>query len=210
MGVVQGINLITMVWTQGDSHIPQIYQLYDKTRTAPTKGPFSFNACCSTASRLKPACIVFDGWYSSLENLKTIRAATIGLWQGSSVIAQWTRMAWVIVHCTGRSWRLVELLCISKAMDGQSIQDSYPRRWHWLLTTNDLTFDAGVEWLQLAESAWTIGISSRTRGSFVGERCQLRASCAQRNHIGLAPRAFFASGVSKPCEFVNSWNPMPN
>ena len=35
--VVQGINLITLLWTQGDSHIPCDYRLYDKNTDGATK-----------------------------------------------------------------------------------------------------------------------------------------------------------------------------
>lgn len=35
--VVQGINLITLLWTEGDSHIPCDYRLYEKSSDGATK-----------------------------------------------------------------------------------------------------------------------------------------------------------------------------
>ena len=56
--------------------------------------------------------------------------------------------------------------------------------------TNDLTMHE-LKRLQLAEFAWKIEEYHRGIKQFCGvERCQVRASRAQRNHIGLALRAF--------------------
>ena len=73
--VVQGINLITLLWTQGDSHIPCDYRLYDKNTDGATKNDHLRSMLAQALHRgFKPACVVFDGWYSSLENLKTIHS----------------------------------------------------------------------------------------------------------------------------------------
>lgn len=58
--------------------------------------------------------------------------------------------------------------------------------------------------LKFAEISWTIEEYHRGIKQFVGiERCQVRQAYAQRNHIGLALRAFrrierycFATGIS--------------
>ena len=72
--VVLGINLITLLWTEGDSHIPCDYRIYDKNNEGRSK-----NAHCRALLReaknrgLSPTHVVFDSWYSGLDNLKTIR-----------------------------------------------------------------------------------------------------------------------------------------
>src|SRR3954470_21105163 len=73
--VVRGINLITIVWSDGDRHIPCDYRLYDKARDGLTKNDH-FRAMLATAADrgFAPRCILFDQWYGSLENLKAIRA----------------------------------------------------------------------------------------------------------------------------------------
>jgi putative transposase len=72
--VVRGINLTTLLWTDGDRHIPCDYRLYDKGADGLTKNDH-FGAMLRTAHErgFAPDCVAFDGWYSSLENLKLIR-----------------------------------------------------------------------------------------------------------------------------------------
>ena len=72
--VVCGINLITLMWTDGDSQIPCDYRLYNKQHDDLSKNDH-FQSLISTAHQrgFTPECVVFDSWYSSLKNLKTIR-----------------------------------------------------------------------------------------------------------------------------------------
>ena len=72
--VVEGINLITLLWTEGDRHVPVDYRLYDKAGDDLTKNDH-FQALLKTAHErgFRPECAVFDSWYGSLENLKLIR-----------------------------------------------------------------------------------------------------------------------------------------
>ena len=72
--VVEGINLITLLWTDGDRHMPVDYRLYDKTGDALTKNDH-FRALLETAHGrgFMPECVVFDSGYSRLENLKRVR-----------------------------------------------------------------------------------------------------------------------------------------
>lgn len=73
--VVRGINLITLLWTEGDSHIPCDYRLYDKQSDGATKNDHFRSMLQGAKERaFQPKYVVFDGWYSSLENLKTIRS----------------------------------------------------------------------------------------------------------------------------------------
>lgn len=72
--VVQGINLITLLWTEGDRHIPLDYRFYEKSVDGATKNEH-FRSMLATAKErgFAPQCVVFDSWYSSLDNLKLIR-----------------------------------------------------------------------------------------------------------------------------------------
>ena len=72
--VVSGINLITLMWTDGDTHIPCDYRLYNKQHDHLTKNDH-FQSLIATADErgFRPESVVFDSWYSSLKNLKTIR-----------------------------------------------------------------------------------------------------------------------------------------
>jgi hypothetical protein len=72
--VVQGINLISLLWTEGDRHIPIDYRFYERSVDGATKNDH-FRVMLETASSrgFTPECVVFDSWYSSLDNLKLIR-----------------------------------------------------------------------------------------------------------------------------------------
>jgi putative transposase len=73
--VVSGINLITLLWTEGDRHVPVDYRIFDKKKDSLTKNDH-FHQMLKEAQRrgFQPSCVVFDSWYSGLENLKLIRS----------------------------------------------------------------------------------------------------------------------------------------
>ena len=65
--VVNGINLVTLLWTDGDRHIPCDYRIYDKAKDGLTKNDH-FRAMLEEAKTrgFVPECICFDSWYASL------------------------------------------------------------------------------------------------------------------------------------------------
>lgn len=190
--VVAGINLITLLWTEGDRHVPVDYRLYDKVGDALTKNDH-FQALLKTAHErgFTPACVVFDSWYSSLANLKLIQGWGWG-WltrlkanrlgnpdrRGLRAVAQVNTAAeGTIVHLKG--YGLIRLFKIV-APDGDI-------EW-W--ASNDLRMTP-LQRVRFAGYAWTIEHYHRGIKQFCGvERAQVRAARAQRNHIGLCLRAF--------------------
>lgn len=203
--VVQGINLISLLWTEGDRHIPLDYRFYEKSVDAATKNDHFRSMLATARSRgFSPQCVVFDGWYSALANLKLIREYG-WIWltrlkrnrhvnpdrsgnrqlQDVDIAAKGT-----IVHLKG--YGLVKVFKIV-APDGDID--------YW--ATNDLEMGE-LQRLQFAEFGWAIEEYHRGLKQCCGaERAQVRSSRAQRNHVGLAIRAFlrlelhwFATGVS--------------
>ncbi|CAA9371467.1 MAG: hypothetical protein AVDCRST_MAG93-8460 [uncultured Chloroflexia bacterium] len=73
--MVAGINLVTLLWSDGTHAIPCDYRLYDKPVDGVTKNAH-FRDMLATAKQrgFEPRLVAFDSWYSSLENLKTIRS----------------------------------------------------------------------------------------------------------------------------------------
>src|SRR4051794_8157311 len=71
--VVPGINLVTLIWSDGTHAIPCDYRLFDKPTDGLTKNDH-FRAMLATAYArgFHPRLVAFDSWYSSLENLKAI------------------------------------------------------------------------------------------------------------------------------------------
>jgi len=73
--VVQGINLLTLLWSEGESHIPCDYRVYDKTNDGKGKNDHFSDLLHQAKQRgFQPEYILFDSWYSSLDNLKLIRS----------------------------------------------------------------------------------------------------------------------------------------
>jgi putative transposase len=202
--VVSGINLVTLLWTDGDRHIPCDYRLYDKADGATKNDHFAAMVRAAHTREFKPRCVAFDGWYSSLENLTPVRACG-WTWltrlksnrlvnldrQGvralkDTAVAPTGTVVWL------PGYGLVKVFGIV-APDGDIA--------YW--TTNDLTM-TDLTRLPFAEFAWAIEHYHRGIKQCTGiERCQCRSARAQRNHIGLALRAFlrfeahcFARGIS--------------
>jgi len=72
--VVQGINLISLVWSDGDAVLPCDYRLYNKAQDGLSKNDH-FQAMLEQAHTrgFDPTLVAFDSWYSSLDNLKLVR-----------------------------------------------------------------------------------------------------------------------------------------
>lgn len=71
--VVKGINLITTLWTDGSALVPCDFRLYNAAKDGLTKNDHFQNMLLSAKQRgMEPKYILFDSWYSSMENLKLI------------------------------------------------------------------------------------------------------------------------------------------
>lgn len=202
--VVQGINLVSLLWTDGDRHVPCDYRIYDKADARTKNDHFADMIRAAYARKFAPRCVVFDGWYSSLENLKLIRNCG-WIWltrlksnrlvnrdrQGTRALKD-TTIATTGTEVWLPGYGLVKVFGIATP-DGDTA--------YW--ATNDLSM-TDLTRLQLAEFSWTIESYHRGIKQCTGiERCQCRTAKAQRNHIGLALRAFlrfeahcFARGIS--------------
>jgi hypothetical protein len=190
--VVKGIDLITLLWTDGDRNLPCDYRVYDRPNDGKTKNDhFADMLQVAKARGFSPECVLFDGWYSSLENLKLIRQHgwrwLTRLKENRHVNPDRTGLRAVskcaiaatgtVVHLEG--YGLIKVFRI-EAKDGTTA--------YW--ATNNLEMDE-LERLRLADASWRIeeyhrGLKQTTNV----ERCQCRKEVAQRNHIGLALRAF--------------------
>jgi putative transposase len=190
--VVSGINLITVLWTDGDRHVPVDYRLFDKRKDALTKNDH-FSAMLKEAHQrgFQPSCVVFDSWYSGLENLKLIRSLgwiwltrlktnrkvnpdREGLRGVSEVeIGESGRVVWLEGYGLVRVFKIV-------ATDGD-IE---------LWATNKIEM-SDLERVKWAGFAWTIENYHRGLKQFcLIERAQVRSRRAWRNHVGFCLRAF--------------------
>jgi putative transposase len=203
--VVQGINLVTLLWTDGERHIPCDYRLAAKGIDGLTKNDH-FRHMLQTAHQrgFAPACVLFDSWYGSLANLKLVRDLE---WRWLTQLksnrlvnpdgtglralsAADLRAEGTIIHLKG--YGLVKIFKLVTT-DGD-IE-------YW--ATNDLNLNE-LQRLHFTEFIWMIESYHRAIKQCCGiEKAQVRSAIAQRNHISLALRAFlrlervaFVSGVS--------------
>lgn len=203
--VVQGINLLTLLWSDGDRHIPCDYRLYDKANDGLSKNDHFQDMIRQAQGRsFIPECVIFDSWYSSLENLKLVR--DIG----------WTWLTRLkrnrIVNLNRLGQQPLAKVAVSAAGTMVYLKGYGPIQVFKIVTpdgdiefwaTNDLEM-VELTRLRLAENAWAIEHYHRGIKQYCGiERAQVRAPRAQRNHIGLALRAFlrleaycFVQGIS--------------
>lgn len=71
--VVHGIGLETLLWTDGEKHIPVDYRIYAKKEDGYTKNHHFRQMLSLSANRgFKPQGILIDAWYATVENLKMI------------------------------------------------------------------------------------------------------------------------------------------
>ena len=71
--VVKGINLVTLLATDGDRRVPCDYRVYDKADKKTKNDHFADMVRAAQTRGFQPRCVAFDGWYSSLDNLKLLR-----------------------------------------------------------------------------------------------------------------------------------------
>jgi hypothetical protein len=204
--VVKGIDLVSLVWSDGDGLWPTDYRLVDPADGKEVTKNVHFRSMLAVAKGrgFEPDYVTFDCWYSGRDNLKAIEAND---WhfltqvrcnrrvnldrQGNRPINELPiSEKGTIVHLEGfglvKAFRIV-------ATNGDTE--------YWI--TNDLGMGE-MKRRQVAEMAWGIEEYHRGLKQFSGvERCQARHPKAQRNHIGLAIRTFlrleyhrFTTGVS--------------
>ena len=76
-GVIKGIGLVNTVWyaPEKDEYLPVDFRIYDKDCDGKTKNDhFQDMLRIAKYRGLKPEAVLTDCWYSSLDNLKTIRS----------------------------------------------------------------------------------------------------------------------------------------
>jgi hypothetical protein len=73
--VVQGINLILTIWTDGSAIVPVDFRIYCPDKDGKNKNDhFRDMVRAAEERQFHPDCVIFDSWYSSIDNLKLIRS----------------------------------------------------------------------------------------------------------------------------------------
>lgn len=191
--VVAGINLLTLLWTDGSACLPCDCRIYDKPLPNGNTKNEHFRTMLATAKQrgFTPNLVCFDSWYSSLENLKAVRA------HGWSFLTRLKSNRLVNPDGNGNvsldtiaipnAGRVVHLKGFGFVQVFRTVARNGSADY-W--ATNKLTMRAS-EQSAVAAQTWTIEEYHRGLKQCCGvERAHVRKATAQRNHILLAVRAF--------------------
>ena len=191
--VVEGINLITLLWTDAERCVPVDYRVFDKDRDGKTKNDhFSEMLIVAHERGFEPQLVCFDSWYGSIDNLKLCRSlgwhfltrlkanrqirvaggtlqavSDAGLCGGDGTV------------CWLKGFGEIKVFRVC-ATDGTS--------QYWATSLKALTED---ERETQARAAWRIEMYHRSlKQQCLIERAQCRRLRPVLNHIGLCIRAF--------------------
>ncbi len=191
--VVAGINLITLLWTDGVRVVPVDYRVFDKDRDGKTKNDHFAEMLLEAFERgFNPELICFDSWYASIENLKLIRSLgwhfLTRLKSNRQIRVADGKLEAVSVAglcggdgtlCWLKGFGEIKVLRV-RATDGTSE--------YW--ATNRVQLSE-AERQKFALAAWRIEMSHRgLKQQCLIERAQCRRLRPVLNHIGLCIRAF--------------------
>lgn len=199
---VNGIDITTMLWSDGDCHIPVDYRLYARDLDGKTKNDHFQDMLRSVKERgMRPKAILFDSWFASNDNLKTITQygwTWITELKKNRIINHHQHFGDVeipkeglICHLRGYGWIKVIKRVVTDDHVGY-------------LATNDIAFTADDISRGYAER-WEIEEYHRGLKQTTGiEDCQARTGRIQRNHIFCCLIAFLGLEVKRIQEGV-SW-----
>ena len=191
--VVGGINLITLLWTDGVRCVPIDYRLFDKDTDGKTKNDHFAEMLLEAFERgFNPELVCFDSWYASVDNLKLVRSL------GWHFLTRLKSNRQINVNRSGRQAIAAAGLCGGdgticwltgfgevkvfrvRATDGASE--------YWATSLRKMT---EPERESQATSAWRIEMYHRAlKQQCLIERAQVRRRRPVINHIGLCIRAF--------------------
>ncbi len=191
--VVSGINLITLLWTDGERCVPIDYRVFNKDTDGKTKNDHFAEMLLEAFERgFNPELVCFDSWYASIENLKLCRCVgwhfLTRLKANRQIrVNQSALQAVAEAGLTGGNGTLCWLKGFGQvkvfrifATDGAAE--------YWATSLEQMS---ETEREAQAKSAWRIEMYHRAlKQQCLIERAQCRRLRPVSNHIGLCIRAF--------------------
>jgi putative transposase len=206
--VVRGINLITLLWTDGEKLVPTNHRIYDKPFGGKTKNEhFSDMLYAARERGLNPDYTVFDSWYTSLDNLKQLRG------MGWNWFARMKENRLVATEGSAgfknisdieipQQGRVVQLKDYGPIRVFRTIRKGDGEVQYW--ATADLKMNAKKR-DELESMGWGIEVYHRGIKQCCGmEKAQVRTERSQRAHVLLSLRAFLRLEVNRLVRAV-SW-----
>jgi putative transposase len=191
--VVKGINLITLLWTDGIRCVPIDYRVFDKDRDGKTKNDHFAEMLLEAFERgFNPELVCFDSWYAAVENLKLVRSfgwhfltrlkdnRQIRVGDGKlQAVSEAGLCGGDGTHCWLKGFGKIKVFRV-RVTDGTSE--------YWATSLNQMTESERKEF---ALSAWRIEMYHRgLKQQCLIERAQCRRMRPVLNHIGLCIRGF--------------------
>jgi putative transposase len=200
-GLANGIDLVNMLWTDGDKMIPVDYRAYDMTRDGKTKNDHAQEMLDYAEKRgFSPDYVLMDSWYSSIDNLKNIDKKNwkfiaalksnrlVSLNQGTYLHVSeldWTKKLVRKVWLKAFGWVLVSKIVFTNG------DITY-------VATNDLSLVNPETIRSHNDHRWKIETFHRGIKQCCGiERCYSTLERSQRNHILCAFLAFLKLEVER-------------
>uniref|UniRef100_UPI001C2E3475 IS701 family transposase n=1 Tax=Candidatus Williamhamiltonella defendens TaxID=138072 RepID=UPI001C2E3475 len=189
--VIAGIGLVNLLWhdLKTTESVPVDYRIYDKDTDGKTKNTHFCEMLNLAKDRgMTPEAVVMDAWYSSLDNLKTLRShgwVWVTTLRKNRIVNCSSRLEsldipeeGLLVHLRGYGWVTVfKFVAQHGRIDYVASNMSEPTR-------DKVT--------AVIEARWSVEVYHREVKQTCGiERCQARTGRAQRNHIFLAISAWF-------------------
>ncbi len=190
--IVSGINITTLLWTDGKAIIPIDFRIYDIDVDGKTKNDHFQDMLTKAKERgFKPKFIFFDSWYASIDNLKTIRKF------GWHWLTRLKKNRLVNPDNT----KNVQIETIDIPLEGREV---HLRAYGFIRVFRIVSKDEDTEYWatdllkmketereELGQQSWKIEEYHRGLKQFCGvEGCQARKSQSQRAHISFSIRAF--------------------
>jgi putative transposase len=201
--VIKGIGLVNMVISQEDGKycIPADYRIYDKEEDKKTRNDHFRDMIHQAKERnLKPKAVVFDTWYSGLDNLKKVRNSGFHWVTGlrkNRVVNGKKRLEEIEISEEGQivflrgygTIRVFKFVSTNRRID--------------YFATSMLNISR-EQMSHFMETRWTVEVYHRELKQNNGiSRCQAHTCRAQRNHIFLAISAWLFLFLRKRSLYVS-------
>jgi len=193
-GLVNGINLVNMLWTDGEKIIPVDYRAYDPTRDGKTKNDHAQEMLNYAKNRgFSPDYVLMDSWYSSIENLKNINKKN---WKWIAAL-KYNRLISLIqgtyFHVSDLDWTSKQVHKVWLKAYGFVLVSKivFENGDITYIATNDLSLTDSETIKSHSDHRWKIETFHRGIKQCCGiERCYSILERSQRNHILCAFLAF--------------------
>lgn len=192
-GLVNGINLVNLLWTDREKCVPVDYRIYQKEIDGKTKNDLFVELLKKALQRgFSPFYILFDSWYSSIENLKFIHRKELkficNLKSNRTISCNRIQMALRDLSLANKQVRKVWLKAFGPVLVCKVVATNGDITY---LATNDLSLTNYKTFTSHFEQRWDIEEFHRGIKQTTGiEKCYSVKAHSQRTHIFAAFIAF--------------------